>query len=372
MSFKKDWYILNIILSGGGSAGHINPAIAIAKYYKSHYENVNILFIGTKNGMENELVKKAGFDIYTVDVEGFKTSLSLKNIKPVLKFLMASLKMKSVIKKFKADIVIGTGGYVCAPAVSAANMLKIPTLIHEQNAFPGSAVKFLSKKSTVTAISFEESRKFLLGAKNIVYTGNPVRENILLSDANKAREELKIGDKKMVLVVGGSLGALKINDVVCDYLKEYKSSNTKFFISTGKRDYERIKDKVKEYEDKDYFEIMPYIHDMDTYLAASDLVVCRSGAITLSEVCALKKASILIPSPNVTNNHQEYNAKALEKNKAALMIKESDFSVCSLKSALDNLLEDENKRKSIGQNAYKMYNKDSTKLICESILKFVK
>ncbi|MBE7037660.1 MAG: undecaprenyldiphospho-muramoylpentapeptide beta-N-acetylglucosaminyltransferase [Ruminococcaceae bacterium] len=363
---------LNIILSGGGSAGHINPAIAIAKYFDSHYENVNILFIGTKNGMENELVKKAGFDIFTVDVEGFKTSLSLKNVKPLAKFLLASMKMKSVIKKFKADMVIGTGGYVCAPAVTAANMMKIPTLIHEQNAFPGSAVRFLSKKSTVTAISFKESTKFLSGAKNIVYTGNPVRENILMADSEKAKEKLGLGNKKMVLVVGGSLGALKINDVVCDYLKEYKSSDTRFFISTGKRDYERIKDKVKEYEDNSYFEVMPYIHDMDTYLAAADLVVCRSGAITLSEICALKKASILIPSPNVTNNHQEYNASALVKNNAALMIKECDFSPSSLNDAINILLKDENKRISIGNNAYKMYNNDSTKFICESILKFVK
>lgn len=363
---------MNIILSGGGSAGHINPAIAIAKYFDSHYENVNILFIGTKKGMENELVKKAGFDIFCVDVEGFKTSLSLKNIKPLTKFLLACLKMKMVIKKFNADMVIGTGGYVCAPAVAAANMMKIPTLIHEQNAFPGSAVRFLAKKSTVTAISFEESRKFLQGAKNIVYTGNPVRHDILCSDSKKAREKLKIGDKKMVLVVGGSLGAMKINDVLCDYLKEYKSDNTKFFISTGKRDYERIVNKVKDIKNNDNFEIMPYIHDMDTYLAATDLVVCRSGAITLSEICALKKASILIPSPNVTNNHQEYNASALVKNNAAIMIKECNFSISSLNDAINTILNDDSKRKSFGENAYKMAQKDATKLICESILEFVK
>lgn len=257
---------MNIILSGGGSAGHINPAIAIAKYFENHYENVNILFIGTKTGMENELVKKAGYKLTQIDVEGFKTSLSLKNLKPLTKFILSSMKMKKIIRKFKADIVIGTGGYVCAPAVAAANAMKIPTLIHEQNVYPGSAIRFLAKNTTVTAISFDESRKYLSGAKNVVLTGNPVRESIVNADREKARAELNIGNEKLVLVVGGSLGAMKINDVLCDYLKSTKKENVKFVISTGKRDFDRVKENLNGAKNDGYFEILPYIHNMDTYL----------------------------------------------------------------------------------------------------------
>lgn len=363
---------MNIILSGGGSAGHINPAIAIAKYFETHYENVNILFIGTKTGMENELVKKAGYPLSQIDVEGFKTSLSFKNLKPLTKFILSTIKMKGIIRKFGADIVIGTGGYVCAPAVAAANIMKIPTLIHEQNVYPGSAIRFLAKNTTVTAISFDESRKYFKDAKNIVLTGNPVRASIIKADAKKAKERLNPGGKKLVLVVGGSLGAMKINDVVCDYIKSLRKQNVKFIISTGKRDYGRVKEMLGGKDKGENFEIFAYIHDMDAYLAASDLVICRSGAITLSEICILKKASILIPSPNVTHNHQEFNASALVKNGAAVMIKESNFDTSELKKAVDLLLDNNALRKQYGENAYKMAKKDATKLICESILKFAK
>lgn len=361
---------MNIILSGGGSAGHINPAIAIAKYFENHYENVNILFIGTKTGMENELVKKAGYKLTQIDVEGFKTSLSLKNLKPLTKFILSAIKMKKIIRKFKADIVIGTGGYVCAPAVAAANAMKIPTLIHEQNVYPGSAIRFLAKNTTVTAISFDESRKYLSGAKNVVLTGNPVRESIINADREKARAELNIGDEKLVLVVGGSLGAMKINDVLCDYLKSTRKENVKFVISTGKRDFDRVKENLNGVRNGGYFEILPYIHNMDTYLAAADLVICRSGAITLSEICALKKPSILIPSPNVTHNHQEFNASALVKESAAIMIKENVFDKSSLSRAVDKLLDNDALRKKYGENAYKLAQKDASKLICESIMKY--
>ena len=363
---------MNIILSGGGSAGHINPAIAIAKYFENHYENVNILFIGTKTGMENELVKKAGYNLLQIDVEGFKTSLSFKNLKPLTKFIIATLKMKKIIRNFKADIVVGTGGYVCAPAVAAANILKIPTLIHEQNVYPGSAIRFMAKNTTVTAISVEESRKYLEGAKNVVLTGNPVRESIIKADSKKAREELKIGGKKLVLVVGGSLGAMKINDVVCDYIKNNRKENVKFVISTGKRDYDRVNEKLKNVQNNGYFEILAYIHNMDTYLAAADLVICRSGAITLSEICVLKKPSILIPSPNVTHNHQEFNASALVNIGAAVMIKENNFDTSELKKAVDKLLDNDALRNQYGENAYKLAKKDASRLICESIIKFAR
>lgn len=361
---------MNIILSGGGSAGHINPAIAIAKYFENHYENVNILFIGTKTGMENELVKRAGYKLLQIDVEGFKTSLSLKNLKPLTKFILSTIKMKKIIRKFKADIVVGTGGYVCAPAVAAANALKIPTLIHEQNVYPGSAIRFLAKNSAVTAISFDESRKYLSDAKNVVLTGNPVRESIINADREKARAELNITDKKLVLAVGGSLGAMKINDVLCDYLKSVRKENVKFVISTGERDFDRVKENLKGVKNDGYFEVLPYIHNMDTYLAASDLVICRSGAITLSEICALKKPSILIPSPNVTHNHQEFNASALVKAGAAIMIKENVFDKSSLSCAVDKLLDNDALRKKYGENAYKLAQKDASRLICESIMKF--
>ncbi len=362
---------MKIILSGGGTAGHINPAIAIAKYILSKEPDSEILFIGTKKGLESKLIPKDGFKIRYIDVEGFSTESKLKNIRPGIKFTTAILKCLSVISSFRPDAVIGTGGYVCAPVVFAANLMKIPTLIHEQNVFPGSAIRFLSKKSDVTAISFEESREYLKNAKDILVTGNPIRPAILQADRDKSRSLMGIKDKKLIVAVGGSLGAKMINDAITEYIKKSNDPSVKIILSTGERDYERVTDALKSIQNRDNFEIRKYIDDMDTVLSAADLVICRSGAITLSEISALGKASVLIPSPNVVNNHQEYNARALEKGNAAYVILEKDLTYEKLSQCVQNVIYSDSTRHAMEKNALIMAKTEATEIIYNKIKSFV-
>ena len=357
---------MKILLAGGGTAGHINPALAIAGYAKNKDKETQILFVGTKRGLERTLVPKAGYDIKYVEVEGLSKKLTIKNFKSLIHMLTAKGKCKKIIKEFKPDVVIGTGGYVCAPAVMAANSMGIPTIIHEQNVFPGSAIKLLSKKSSVTAISFDESRKYLGDAKYILFTGNPIRPSILSCDRAKARENLGLGCEKFVVIFGGSLGAAKINSVALDYIKNIdKNENKKILFATGERNFNEINDKIKQMGLKldDSINVVSYIHNMDEVLSASDLVICRSGAITVSELSALGKPAILVPSPNVTNNHQEYNARALSDCGAAITILEKDFNAESLKEAVDKILNDE--------DAYKVMSVKSSELSSTNALEII-
>lgn len=333
---------MRVILSGGGTGGHINPALSIAGYIRNIEKDSDILFVGTRRGLESTLVPRENFPIEYIDVEGLKTSLSFKNIKSLVKFARAISKCKKIIKNFNPDIVIGTGGYVCAPVVYAANAMGIPTIIHEQNVFPGSAIKFLSKKSSVTAISFDESKKYLGDAKEILTVGNPIRPAILEVDRRESRKKLGLTDEKFIVAFGGSLGAKKINDVVAQYLLGLNNNKIKVCFATGERDYDRIMemlgDKVK---DSKNICVEKYIHNMDQVLSAADLVICRSGAMTVSELCVLGRPSILIPSPNVTHNHQEYNARVLSDIGAARIILEKDFDVERLKREIDSCMENE-------------------------------
>ena len=337
---------MRILLAGGGTVGHINPALAIANYAVSKDKNTKILFVGTKRGLESTLVPEAGYDIKYVNVQGLSKKLTLDNIKSFYNMVTAKGKCKKIIKEFRPDVVVGTGGYVCAPAVMAANSLGIPTLIHEQNVFPGSAIKLLSKKSTVTAISFDDSRAYLKDAKNILFTGNPIRPEILSCNREKARQSYGITNEKLVLIFGGSLGADAINSVALEYIKSLSvSDGVRVLFATGQRNYDDVINKAKsmKLENLPFAQIVPYIHNMDEAMNAADVAVCRSGAITVSELCALSKPAIFVPSPNVTNNHQEYNARALSDSGAAITILEKDFNFVSLKTALNSILTDDSK-----------------------------
>lgn len=361
---------MNIILSGGGTAGHINPAIAIANYVLSKEPDSKILFIGTKKGLENKLIPNEGFDIKYIDVEGFSTESKIKNLRPGMKFAKSILKCLAIISGFKPDAVIGTGGYVCAPVVFAANLLNIPTIIHEQNVFPGAAIKFLSKKSTITAISFDESRKYLKNAASILTTGNPIRPAILSSSREDSRKALGLKDEKLILALGGSLGAAAINDTIVEFIKNNNDANLKIILSTGERDYERVQNNLKDVSN-DTFEIRKYIDDMDTVLSSADLVVCRSGAITLSEICALGKASVLIPSPNVVNNHQEYNARALENSNAAYVILEKELTYDLFLNKVQSVIYSDSKRLDMEKNALSLAKTEACEIIYDKLKSLV-
>lgn len=359
---------MKILLSGGGTAGHINPAVAVAKYAINADGNNEVLFVGTKSGMESTLVPNEGFNIKYVNVEGLSLKPSFKSARSALKMMAGIVKSIGIIKKFKPDVVVGTGGYVCVPAVMAAYLCHVPSLIHEQNVFPGSAVKFLADKANVTAISFDESRKYITKSKEIILTGNPIRPSILNTDYVAARKKLNVGDKKLIVSFGGSLGALRLNDVMMDFVEKNTSNNELLiYFGTGKRDYERCMTELKKrnIELNENIKILPYIDNMDEVMNAADLIVCRSGAITLAEICAIGRPSILVPSPNVTNNHQFHNAKALSDNGAAVMICENDYNAETLTKAIYSVIYNEKK-------AAEMANNSKSLGICDASAKIYK
>lgn len=361
---------MRILLSGGGTAGHINPAVAIAKYAVEKDKNTEVLFVGTKSGLESSLVPKEGFDIKYVNVSGLKKELSISAMISTAKLGIAVLKSIGILKKFKPDVVVGTGGYVCVSSVIAAGILDIPTIVHEQNVFPGAAVKFLKNRSTVTAISFDESREYLKGANRLSLTGNPIRPDILKHTAQECKKLLGAEGKKIILSFGGSLGANRINDVMIDFLEKHPpKDDTVVYFGTGNRDYERVTGEMKRrgISAGSNINVLSYIDNMDVLMNAADVVIGRSGAITLAEMCAIGKAGILIPSPNVTNNHQEYNARALSDRGAAITILENEFNVDSLSDALSKILDDEEYASSMRKKSLEMGICDATDKIYKLI-----
>lgn len=330
---------MRILLSGGGTAGHINPAVAIAKTVLEHEPDSEALFVGTPNGMEQRLVPREGFEIKAVEVMGLRRRLTLENFKVAVNYFTSIRDAGKIIDDFRPDVVVGTGGYVCAPVVKAAFKRKIPTLIHEQNVFPGLAIKMLAKKADVTAISFDETRS-MMEAKNMVLTGNPLRPGLFEPvDTDKARAELGFDERPVVLIFGGSLGAERINDALADMLK---AGNLSFNLvaATGEKHYDGFMKEIEDVKLGSNVKILPYIYNMRELFALADLAVCRAGAITVSEINALGKASVLIPSPYVAHNHQEYNARYLEKNGAAKVLLESKLSGESLRNTIESAISD--------------------------------
>ena len=338
------------IVTAGGTAGHINPAIAIAKQITSH--GGEVLFIGKEGGMETDLVTKEGFPIKCIKVAGFKRSLSPSNLKTVFLAAKGLSETRKIIKDFAPDIVIGCGGYVSGPAVFSAAMMKIPTLIHEQNVFPGMTTKILSRVVDRICVSFEESIKLIPGSKKAILTGNPVREGILNVNRAQSRADLNISEPTL-LVFGGSLGALKINDTMLELIKT-KNPEYRIIWGTGKRYYDDIMKSLEGTSLSDKISITPYIYNMDSVMAAADIVVSRAGAIAISEICAMGKCSVLVPSPYVTNNHQEHNAAALQSAGASVMLREQELNADILSETLSSLFSDSKKAEQIAANALLM------------------
>ena len=359
---------MRLLLAGGGTAGHINPAISIADTIKANEKNSEFLFVGTKNGMESRLVPKAGYDIEFIEVCGFKRSLSLKNAMALLKAAKACLKCRKIIKSFKPDVVIGTGGYVSGPLLYMASALKIPTLIHEQNVFAGMTSKMLSGKVDTVCISFEASRERFGKAKNIVLTGNPIRQELFNVDYSQARARLGIDEKPFVVAFGGSLGAARLNESVVSYIRHIPEGRCNILLATGEREYDAVIKSLGGIK-KEGVNVVKYIYNMNEAMQAADLLVCRAGAITVSELNALGKPSVLIPSPNVTDNHQFYNAKALVDKGAAIMIEEKELNDKGFTETLDNLINNKEKLDEMGKISKKMGICNSNELIYKEIKK---
>ncbi len=327
---------MKVLLAGGGTAGHINPALTVAKTIKSKNPGSSILFVGNRGSLEEKLVKKSGFDMEYIRVEGLRRSLSPKNLNTLRLFVKATNDCKKLISDFGADIVIGTGGYVSAPAVYAAQLTGVKSCIHEQNAYPGVTSRFLSRKADCVFISFDSSREYFPGAKKLILSGNPLDEAFLFCDKKQARKKLGIPDNAFyILSFAGSLGAREINRLFVDFiLKNAKRGDFMHTHATGSFGYKWMPQQLKErgFDGKPGIEVVEYIYDMPERLAACDLVISRAGAITLGEIMAQGKPSILIPSPNVTHNHQYHNAMSLVNNGAALIMQEKDATADKLYS----------------------------------------
>lgn len=360
---------MKVLIAGGGTAGHINPGLAIAKYIQYKKSDANILFVGTQRGMEKILVPREGFELQFIRVMGFQRKILSQNMKAFRELFRGLKDAYRIVKEFKPDIVIGTGGYVCGPVLLLASMMKIPTLIHEQNAFPGVTNRILSRFVDSVAISFKESAMYFSDQKKLVLTGNPIRSELLHTNRQEARERLGIlGDKPFVAVFGGSRGAEKINQTMIEMLKdEYQDGEFEVLFASGEFDFERVSEAIKNKQCK-FAKVVPYIFNMADVMTAADLLVARAGAMTVSEIAAVGVPSILIPSPHVTANHQEHNARVLESQGAAIIILEKNISSQLLYQQMKSLLSDKEQLVKMGKFAKKVGNLNAVEKIYSIIL----
>ncbi len=371
---------MRVLLAGGGTAGHINPAIAIAQTIKNKCPDAEILFVGNEGGLEQRLVKDAGFSIKSISIRGFQRSLSpkaiVKNVGTVFKAMSASSAAKKIIKEFNPDICVGTGGYVSGPVIKAAQSLKLPTVIHEQNAYPGVTTKMLSKKAKRVMLAMEAARDRMDKNCNFTLTGNPVRPEIIGADKESARRALGIDSRPLVVSFGGSMGARKINENLAHIIarsgKDGKYQHIHAYGQYGKWFPDLLRDKGTDPDKCDNLDIREYINNMSTCLAAADLAVCRCGAITLSEIEVMGKPSVLIPSPTVAENHQYHNAMALVSRKAASVIEEKDLTPEKLTEEIDRLLSDKALLSEYAKNAKAMAITDANDRIYKVILEEMK
>ncbi|MGN0162315.1 MAG: undecaprenyldiphospho-muramoylpentapeptide beta-N-acetylglucosaminyltransferase [Candidatus Ornithomonoglobus sp.] len=363
---------MRVIFAGGGTGGHINPAISIADYAKAHDKSFEALFIGTRKGLETKLVPKAGYDIKYIDIAGFDRKNMLKNVSVIKKLIKAQRDCRKIIRDFKPDCVVCTGGYVSGPVAMAASKEGVNALIHEQNVYPGLTVKGSEKYVKYLALSFDETVSFLKNKDKCVVTGNPIRTEILKADKESARKKLGLKKTSFILIFGGSLGADRINETVISMLPRIKENkNIKLLFGTGERNYEKVLQRAKELgiTDKDKnIEITPYIDNMAQVMAAADIVVARSGAITVSEIAALGKPSILIPSPNVVRNHQEQNAREFERNGAAEVITEDELSPKVLYEKIEKMLSDSSYLERMSDNLKKIAKTDALEKLYKLML----
>lgn len=358
---------MKFILSGGGTGGHVNPALAIGAAIEKYHEGAEIHYVGTPTGIENKLVPQK-YPMHHVKIRGLRRSLSPSNIKTACLTVTSFAKARKLLKEQKPDGVVGTGGYVCWPVCAAAASLGIPCFLHESNAVPGFAVKMLEKKADVIFVNFEKTAERLPGAKKVVHVGTPLKEIFYTLDKESARKTLGFeGYERIVLSFGGSLGAAVLNARVLELMEKYGKDHPEVLFlhatgARGKAEFERIfKEKgLDKYDNLRYFE---YIYEMPQYMAAADLVICRSGAMTLSELAMLSKASILVPSPNVTDDQQTKNARLLSDKGGAILMKESEMDSSSLKNAVDQLLSDPEALKEMEKQVRTFAVKDAEKEI---------
>ena len=371
---------MRVIVAAAGTAGHINPGLAIANKIKEEEPNSEIIFIGTTRGLENDLVPRAGYKLKTIEAYGLSKQISIANFKKICATLKATGKAKKIIQEFKPDIIVGAGGYICGPVVWAASKEKIPIVLHESNAFPGKAVKVLSKKANTVLISFEEARSRIPNAKNIVFTGTPVK--IEKKDYTKEQKLkiLKNGELKenlpIVLVFGGSQGAQKINEAVIGILENKLNIDYQIIWATGPKQYNIIKQELAtkkiDINNIENAKILPYIYNMEEIMNISNVIVARSGAMTITEISNLGKPSILVPLPNVSQNHQLYNAKVLADVGAAEIILNDELKKENLNAEIEKIIKNPELMRNMEGKAFSKSVKNVQDKIYKEIKKLVR
>ncbi|TCI91469.1 undecaprenyldiphospho-muramoylpentapeptide beta-N-acetylglucosaminyltransferase [Tenacibaculum sp. M341] len=359
---------VNIIISGGGTGGHIYPAIAIANEIKSRYPKANILFVGAKGKMEMEKVPKAGYEIKGLWISGIQRKLTLSNLVFPLKLLSSLWKARRIINKFKPDVAVGTGGFASGPTLMVANRKRIPTVVQEQNSYPGITNKLLSKRAEKICVAYDNLERFFPFEK-IIKTGNPVRQDLLSVDS-KREEALKFFDlkkeKKTVLVIGGSLGARRVNQLVATELDFFKDQEVQLIWQCGKLYYEEY----KEFDGREDVQVHQFLNKMDLAYAAADYIISRAGASSVSELCIVGKPTLFIPSPNVAEDHQTKNAKAIVDQHGAIMLKESELHTFPV--VFETLLKDKGKQESLSVNMKRLALPNATVHIVNEIENSIK
>ena len=368
---------MRVLLTGGGTSGHVNPALAIAEIIKKNIPSSSFAYVGTEKGIEKTLAEKEFYPFYPINIQGIRRSLSPSNIKTAYLIMTAPAKAKKIIEEFKPDVVIGTGGYVCWAPLKAAADMGIPTVIHESNSVPGLAVRKLEKKVDLILTNFEEAGESLKEKRKIVRVGNPTRASF--GECSKADSRARLGIDKNAFVVlsfGGSHGAPALNQAALDIMEGFSSKHENVIhIHSGGRDY--FEEARQEFADRGLsgnkrLEVKEYIFDMSEYMNAADVVICRAGAMTLTELAIMKKPAILIPSPNVTAQHQYKNALALSSRGAAVLIQESEMTAERLCESIERLYSSESLREQMSEAISGFASEDVSERIFEEINKLVK
>ena len=361
---------LRIIISGGGTGGHIFPAVSIANAIKEQHPDTEILFVGAEGRMEMQRVPAAGYKIIGLPVAGFDRKNLLKNFSVLIKLFRSQLKARQIIKEFKPDAAVGVGGYASGPTLKMAGMMGIPTLIQEQNSYAGVTNKLLAKKACKICVAYEGMERFF-DKEKIILTGNPVRQGLLNSPINREKAIQSFGldpQKKTILIVGGSLGARTINNCVMQGLEKIKNSGVQFIWQTGKFYINEAKATVAKAGEIPMLHTTDFISDMAAAYTAADLVISRAGAGSISEFCLLQKPVILVPSPNVAEDHQTKNALALVNKGAALYVKDSEATQKLLDLAIATVSQPDT-LKNLSMNIAKLAFKDSANVIANEVYK---
>jgi len=357
------------ILSGGGTGGHIYPAISIANELKLRFPDAEFLFVGASDKMEMQKVPQAGYKIQGLWIAGLQRKLTLQNMMFPFKLISSLWKSRRIIKKFNPDVVIGTGGFASGPLLQMANSLHIPTVIQEQNSYPGITNKLLSKKANAICVAYENLERFFPKNK-IIFTGNPVRQDLLNVETkrNEAIAHFNLDtNKKTLLILGGSLGARRVNQLIAKELDFLLANGVQVFWQCGKLYFEEY----KHFNEKENVQVVAFIDRMDLIYAAADFVISRAGASSVSELCLVGKPTIFIPSPNVAEDHQTKNAKAIVDKKGAILLRENELDE-KFETVFSNLLSNEDLQKELSQNIKKLAKPNATKDIVEEIIKLIK